>query len=91
MRFMRNNEDEEDDDIDNFMNEEDYEGIISQQNALEGFHLHILENSLKMKILSESLKMCKNNFFWFIYSEDKKLKKIKNLYNNFIELLEMKE
>lgn len=93
MRFIRSDGDG-DDDMDDFMDEENYENyenIISQQNALEGFHLHILEQNLKAKILFESLKICQKSFFWRFYSEDKKFEKLKNLYSDFIELLEMKE
>jgi hypothetical protein len=89
MRFAREDSDDEDD-MDNFM-DEDYENIISQQNALEGFHLHILENNLKAKILAESLKLCRNNLLWIFYSQKSKVKKIKEAYNGFIEILEMKE
>lgn len=93
MRFIRNDGDE-DDDMDDFMDEEsyeNYESIISQQNALEGFHLHILEQNLKAKILFESLKLCQKSFFWKFYSEGKKLERVKKLYDEFINLLEMKE
>jgi hypothetical protein len=85
------NEGEDDDDMDGFMHEEDYENIISHQNALEGFHLHILEKNLKIKILFESLKLCKNNLFWIFYSQEKKNQQITKVYNEFIELLDMKE
>jgi hypothetical protein len=98
MRFIRSDGDGDgDDDMDDFMDEENYENyenyesIISQQNALEGFHLHILEQNLKAKILFESLKLCQKSFFWKFYSESKKLEKLKKLYDEFINLLEMKE
>lgn len=91
MRFIEHDDDEEDEDMDGFMSDGEYENIFSQQNALEGFHLHILEKNLKAKILFECFNICKNSIFWFFYSDEKKLMKIKNTYENLIDLLEMKE
>ena len=95
MRFMENDDDDDDEyneyeNADGFMDAE-YENILSQQTALEGFHLHILEQNLKTKILFESFKFCKSNIFWLFYSEEYKLSKIKNTYKYLIETLEMKE
>ena len=60
-RFMGN----EDDDFDEFLEDgEEYKSLMSQQNALEGFHLHIMEKNLKNKILYKSIKCCQDNFFW---------------------------
>jgi hypothetical protein len=94
MRFIRKNGDEDeynDDDMDGFMDEGDYESLISQQNALEGFHLHILEKNLKTKILFESVKFCEKSIFWRFFSQEWKLNQIKRFYEEFIDLLDMKE
>lgn len=96
MRFIRKDEDEDedeedDDDMRGFMDEGDYEGLISQQNALEGFHLQVLEKNLKTKILLESVKFCEKSIFWRFFSQDYKLNQIKKLYEEFINLLDMKE
>jgi hypothetical protein len=92
---MENGDDDEYEDdyeyeTDGFV-EGEYESILSQQTALEGFHLHMLEQNLKAKILFECFKFCKSNIFWFFYSEEYKLSKIKNTYKYLIETLEMKE
>ena len=95
MRFIRKDgdeyEDEDNNDMDGYMDEGDYESLISQQNALEGFHLHILEKNLKTKILLESMKFCEKGFFWRFFSQDWKINQIKRFYEEFINLLEMKE
>lgn len=92
MRFIDDGDDIDDEyeDDDRFM-EGEYENILSQQTALEGFHLHILEQNIKTKILFECFKFCKSNIFWLFYSEEYKLSKIKNTYKYLIETLEMKE
>jgi|688.fasta_scaffold00614_51 hypothetical protein len=91
MRFIDDNDDDEYEDDDRFIDEGEYESILSQQTAIDGFHLHILEQNLKSKILFECFKFCKSNIFWFFYSEEYKLNKIKNTYKFLIETLEMKE
>lgn len=88
MRFMRD-DDNNSEDEDFFSSE--HENFISQQNALEGFHLHIVEKKLRADILFESIENCKKSFFWNFMSNQSKMQKIKNFYNFAIELLEMKE
>jgi len=90
MRYSddNNNEDEFDND---FVDEGAYKNLMSQQNALEGFHLHIMENNLKNKILYKSIKCCEESFFWKFYSIEKRLSCIKKAYEEFIDLLEMKD
>jgi len=93
---MKNNEyDEEDDDhlddnLDDFL-DGDYKNIFSQQNALEGFHLHLLEKKISSSILSKSIKVCEKNIFWNFYKIDTKLNKIKQVYESFISLLKIEE
>lgn len=88
MRFMR--EEDDDGEEEDFFSAE-HDNFISQQNALEGFHLHIVEKKLKAEILFECMRDCKKKFFWNFISDDKKMEKIKEFYNFAIDLLEMKE
>lgn len=84
-RFMKN-----EDDFDDF-SENDYRNLLNQQNALEGFHLHLLEKRITDRILSRSIRLCEKNFFWNFYSINKKLGMVSKAYNNFINLLKIEE
>lgn len=70
---------------------EDYKHLLNQQNALEGFHLHLLEKKIADKILSRSIKVCENTFFWKFYSFDRKINAIVKVYENFLNLLKIEE
>lgn len=84
-RFMKNY-DEEPEDF-----EEDYRNLINQQNALEGFHLHLLEKKVIDKILYKSIKICEKNIFWNFYTIQTKLNMIKKTYDYLIDLLKIEE
>jgi hypothetical protein len=97
---MKNNEyDEEDDNFegnfdDNNFNEfldGDYKNIFSQQNALEGFHLHLQEKKISISVLAKSIKICEKNIFWNFYKINTKLNKIKQVYESFINMLKIEE
>ena len=92
-RFMKNNEyDEEDDEnFDEFMNNNDYKDIFSQQNALEGFHLHLQEKKISISVLNKSIKVCEKNIFWNFYKINTKLNKIRSVYDSFINMLKIEE
>jgi len=91
MRYVDNNDNNGDDEFDDFVDDGAYKNLMSQQNALEGFHLHIMEKNLKNKILYKSIKCCEESFFWNFYSVEKRLSCIKKVYEEFIDLLEMKD
>ena len=84
-------DDGDDNEHDEFLEEGEYKNLMSQQNALEGFHLHVMEKNLKNKILYKSMKCCEESFFWNFYSVEKRLSYIKKVYEEFIDLLEMKD
>lgn len=85
-RFMKN----EEDDFDEFY-ENDYRDLLNQQNALEGFHLHLMEKNISEKVLSRSIKVCENSFFWKFYSINSKLSAINKVYDSFINILKIEE
>jgi len=89
-RFMKNNEYNEDDDFEEFL-ESDYKSLLNQQNALEGFNLHLQEKKISGDILSKSIKVCEKNIFWRFYKIDTKLNKIKQVYESFVSLIKIEE
>lgn len=82
---------EEEDDFDEFPDNDDYKNLLNQQNALEGFHLHLLEKNISEKILSRSIRVCEKAFFWKFYSINSKLSAISRVYDNFINILKIEE
>lgn len=80
------NEDEFED-----FSENDYKNLLNQQNALEGFHLHLLEKKISERLLSKSIGLCEKNFFWNFYSINKKLSFVSKTYNYFMDLLKIEE
>lgn len=81
---------EEEDDFDEFY-ENDYKNLLNQQNALEGFHLHLLEKKISDRVLNRSIRVCEKSFFWKFYSINSKLTKISKVYENLINLLKIEE
>lgn len=81
---------EEEDDFDEFP-ENDYKNLLNQQNALEGFHLHLLEKKVSDKILSRSIRICEKTFFWKFYSINSKLAAVNKVYDSFTRLLKIEE
>lgn len=92
-RFMKNNDYEEEDDDNNFEEflENDYKNLLNQQNALEGFNLHLQEKKISQNILSRSIRVCEKNILWKFYNINTKLNKIKEVYYSFITLLKIEE
>jgi len=87
------NEEEDGDDFDDFDDFEnfDYKNLLNQQNALEGFHLHLLEKKISDRILNRSIRVCEKSFFWRFYSINSKISTISRVYENFINLLKIEE
>jgi hypothetical protein len=81
---MKNYDEEPDDFFD-----ENYMDLFNQQNALEGFHLHLLEKKVIDKILYKSIKICEKNIFWNFYTIQTKLDMIKKTYDHLIDLLKI--
>lgn len=90
---MKNNDYEEEDDDNNFEEflENDYKNLLNQQNALEGFNLHLQEKKISQNILSRSIRVCEKNILWKFYSINTRLNKIKQVYDSFITLLKIEE
>lgn len=87
---MKNDYDEDDDNFEDFL-ENDYKNLLNQQNALEGFNLHLQEKKISNSVLERSIRVCEKNFFWNFYKINTKLNKIKIVYDNFINLLKIEE
>ncbi len=88
---MKNEYEEDDDDnFDDFL-ENDYKSLLSQQNALEGFNLHLQEKKISNQVLNRSIRVCEKDLFWNFYKIDTKLNKIKIVYENFIDLLKIED
>jgi hypothetical protein len=89
-RFMKNEYEEDDDNFEDFL-ESDYKSLLNQQNALEGFNLHLQEKKISTNILEISIKVCEKDLFWKFYRVNTKLNKIRVAYENFISLLKIED
>lgn len=90
-RFMKNEYEEDDDDnFEDFL-ENDYKSLLNQQNALEGFNLHLQEKKISSNLLKTSISVCEKDLFWKFYKIDTKLNKIKLVYESFISLLKIED
>jgi hypothetical protein len=90
-RFMKNEYEEDDDNFEDFLESSDYKSLLNQQNALEGFNLHLQEKKISTNILETSIKVCEKDLFWKFYRVNTKINKIRVVYESFISLLRIED
>jgi hypothetical protein len=95
-RFYDDNEEPDDEsffDPLNFDEEtnEEIVGYIDQKGIIDVMQIDLDQVKLNQKLLDVSIKIAKNNWFWFFKNTEKRLVEIEKIYNKFSNLTELNQ